>query len=216
LPDGVTPGVVVLVAVPGDRAAHVVHGVAGTRRAIVYLHGLCGNIHAIDGWAKEVSEWGTLIAVQGDRRCPGGSRRKWGPDIGLIDIRIDRALRAVESARGGQLDRDRVALIGYSQGATRAEALVKRFGEKYPWVVAAGTPVEPRVDRLGRASRIAIVGGAKEPRAHMRRGVEALSGAGKQVRFFLLPDATHGVFGPDGPRVINEVFRFLFAEDTPG
>src|SRR5690606_5524564 len=52
LPDGVLVGVAMDVAVPGDSAVRVVHGGAEVRRALVYLHGMCGNPEAMADWHR--------------------------------------------------------------------------------------------------------------------------------------------------------------------
>lgn len=43
----------------------------------------------------------------------------------------------------------------------------------------------------------------------MRAGTEVLAAAGKPVRFFLLPAAKHGEFGPEGNRVVGEMLSWL-------
>jgi hypothetical protein len=54
-----------------------------------------------------------------------------------------------------------------------------------------------------------VLGGERETTGHMRAGTQVLAAAGKPVRFFLLPAAKHGEFGPEGNRVIDELLSWL-------
>jgi pimeloyl-ACP methyl ester carboxylesterase len=154
------------------------------------------------------SRLGTVIALLGDRGCPGG-RFKWGKDIESIEHRVDRALEAVSRARGGKLDAEHPVLFGYSQGAARAEQLAARYSAKYRLVVLGGPPREPKLPHLGGASAVAVLGGERETTGHMRAGAQVLAAAGRPARFFLLPAAKHGEFGPEGDRVVGELLDWL-------
>lgn len=209
LPPGLVPGTPAVVDVPGDRPIHVVHGEPGTRKALVYLHGLCGDVTAMYSWAKMASRYGTVIGMLADQECDVPGRYRWTLYIAGIDARIDRALDVVREQRGGRLETKTLTVIGYSQGASRAAALAQRFPEKYPRVVIAGAPSKPRVTRVGLARVVAVVGGERESTDHMVRGVADLSRAGKKAKFFLLPEAAHGEYGPEGTRVMEEALRFV-------
>lgn len=201
--------------VPGDAALRVVQGSAGTREAIVYLPGLCGDITAIDSWAQAASHHGTLIAVDGDIRCHGSQRFRWSRNIGRIQQRIDRALEIVKRSRKGQLDMRRLTLIGYSQGATRAQALAARFPQRYPRVLLGSSPTEPSERKLSKARAVAVVCGQLEAKGKLRAGVAALHDAGEPVRFLVLPDVGHGHYGPDADRVMGKALDFLFRTAPP-
>ena len=127
LPEGAEPGVLSQVAVPGDRPLYVVHGMPSTRRALVYLHGVCGDVTAVRSWTLPVSRHGTLIALLGDKRCDVPNRYRWDDSTAELDARIDRAVGVVAQARNGLLDSSELAVLGYSQGATRAAVLVRSF-----------------------------------------------------------------------------------------
>ena len=202
------PGIPTWVDVPGDKQALVVQGPADSELAIVYLHGLCGNVRAVESFSAASARVGTVIALLGDRNCPAG-RFKWGKDIDAIGQRIDQALRAVKRARGGKLDIEHPVLFGYSQGAAKAEALVSHYPEKYRLVVLGGPPREPKLPHLGNTTAVVVFGGERETTGHMRAGTQVLAAAGKPVRFFLLPAAKHGEFGPEGNRVVGEMLSWL-------
>jgi len=202
------PGIPTWVDVPGDKPVLVVQGPSESELAIVYLHGLCGNVRAVESFSAASARVGTVIALLGERKCPRG-RFKWGKNIGLIGERIDQALRAVKRARAGKLDIEHPVLFGYSQGAARAEQLVSRYPEKYRLVVLGGPPREPKLPHLGNTAAVVVFGGERETTGHMRAGTEVLAAAGKPARFFLLPAAKHGEFGPEGNRVVGELLRWL-------
>lgn len=212
LPDGVVPGEPVLVPVPNDKQVLVIHAPAGNRQAIVYLPGLCGNVRAVEVWKEAAARSGTLIGLLGDKAC-GGGRYRWGKQLDVIEARIGRALVAAKAARGGALDIEHPILFGYSQGADRAERLAQRHPRKYLRVVLGGSPHEPALNRLGDAQAIAVFGGELETFGHMQAGAEVLAAAGKPARFFLFPRAKHGDFGPDGNRVMGELFSWLSQQE---
>lgn len=209
------PGLPTWVPVAGDKAALVVHGPSHSRLAIVYLHGLCGNVRAVESFSAATTQHGTLLALLGDTACPGG-RFKWGKDLDGLAARIERALVAVRRARGGALDLEQPVLFGYSQGAARVERLVARYPDKYRLVVLGGPPRMPRLPHLGAADAVAVFGGERETTGHMRAGAEVLAAAGRPVRFFLLPAAKHGEFGPEGNRVLGELLSWLLVTGRGG
>lgn len=211
LPDGIVPGESTIVEVPGDRGAFVIHAPATNTRAIIYLHGMCGNVRAVETWKQALAHSGTLIGVMGDKPC-GGGRLRWTKHYDRIQARVEAALRAVKQARGGLLDIAQPVLFGYSQGADRAEALTARFPKRYRLVILGGAPQLPRLAHLSDTSAVAFLAGELEVSGNMRLGAEVLAAAGKPARFFLLPKAKHGEFGPEGPRVMSELFSWLFRD----
>jgi predicted esterase len=208
LPEGLVPGRFENVTLDGERL-RIVHAAAHVERALIYLHGMCGNIEAPAEWAEVVHRYATLIALGADVACDPPGRFKWGLNVHRLHERILAAAASVARLRGGHLDTERMVVMGYSQGATRAAMLTEAHPDRYPWVIAGGIPSKPRVNRIGKAARIAIVGGELEPLEHMHAGVDDLRAAGRTVRFFLLPGAAHGQYGAEGPRVLDAVFRFV-------
>ncbi len=195
------------VRVPGDRSVYVVGAGAPVPRAIVYLHGKCGDPLAFRPWAAAASRHGTLVSIQGDVPCDNG-RRRWSHDLALAQRRIDAALEAVSSARGVRLDARALTAIGYSEGAIRVEQLARRSPDRYPHVILAAGPVAPRATGLERA-RIVVLAGARDRREHLREAADAMAKAGLPVTFMLLPRAAHGDYGPEGERVMDAALEWL-------
>lgn len=215
LPEGVLPGSTVELQVPGDRPLRVVHAGPRERRALVYLPGMCGSTRAMDPWSALASHYGTMIILSADLPCEGRPGTRWPKDVSLIQARIDKALDAVKAARGGLLDTEALALVGYSQGAHRGEGLAARYPERYPYLILGGSPEAPSPANLGRARAVAILGGEREDSSHMQAGEAALRRAGVRSRFFLLPRAPHGDYGPEGRAVLGQVFSWMF-DEAPG
>ena len=125
----------------------VLRGEPRGKARLVFLHGMCG--HAL-GYAQSF-QWsaakkGTLVAPQGDQQCGKGPWAMWSGDIAALDRRIVEAFLAL-----GHADPiDDIALMGYSQGATRAEALARKWPERYTRLVLAG---RARGSRMRAASR---------------------------------------------------------------
>lgn len=199
------------VPVPGDRAAYVLPGESGDPRVIIYLPGMCGDVTAADHFRDAVRSHGTLIAVRGDTACDAPDRFKWRDDPIRIQARIKAAFEQVNAQRQGELSLSTALLFGYSQGAERAERVVAAFPQQYPRVVLGGPPTKASVARLGRASRVAILGGELETTENMRAGAEALSGGGVNCRFFALECAYHGYFGIRAESQLTEVLDWVTA-----
>jgi predicted esterase len=205
-------GTPVIVPVAGDAPAHVVHAPGATRGAIVYLHGRCTDPATdLARLAPVARAHGTIVALQGDEACPGGKGFRWTTDIQAIEPRVERALQAVAAARGGALDTAQITLVGYSEGAARAESLTHAFPVRYPRVALIGAPSAPSAANLGAARGVALLAGQKDRQDLMRTGLLALEHAGKPAKFFELPGAEHGEFGPEGARVVGEALDFLAA-----
>jgi hypothetical protein len=64
-------------------------------------------------------------------------------------------------------------------------------------------------DKLGRALRVAILGGELETTENMRAGAAALSDAGVDCRFFRLECAYHGYFGSSPEQQLSEVLDWV-------
>jgi predicted esterase len=196
------------VVVPGDRPVQVAHGAPGDRRAIVYLHGVCGRVEAFRAWERAAVRHGTVVALLGDAPCDGTGRFSWGPDVARIDARVTAALRAVGEVRGAPLDASDVTVIGYSQGSLRAAALARRFPGRYRRVVIAASPTTPTPDGLQRV-RAALVGGGLDRRQHLFDAARAFRAAGLDASYFELPGAHHGEYGPDAERAMGDVLTWL-------
>lgn len=147
----------------------------------------------------------------GDKPCEGRRVRfRWYRSAELLDVRIRRALEALKAARGGQLESERVTVIGYSQGADRAERLASRFPDRYPRVLLGSPPQAPDIMHFVEGQAIALVAGAREGNDARRDGVEMFREAGLPAVFLSLPEAYHGQYGPEGERVMDEALTWLF------
>lgn len=200
------------VDVPGEaRDPYVVDGNPSVRRPIVYLHGMCGDPKEdLDAWGNIAKQHGTIIAVMGDVACPDKpGRLKWSTDASAIDARIDAAVKSVSEARGLRLEPGEVVVIGESMGAARAELLATKFPDKYTRLVLVGSPQTPSPENLKGVKAVANLAGEKERQSMMKQGTRALESAGTPTRFWELPEATHGNYGPDGERIMNEALGFV-------
>lgn len=202
------------VSMPGDRPLRVALAAPSEDRAIVYLHGMCGAEEGADVWADRATAHGTLITLRADVPCGDRPGYKWPKDAGAIQARIERALTRVGELRGSPMRTEDVWLIGYSQGAHRAERVAAAYPHLYRTLALGGPPTAASPERLRHARHIAVFGGEFEDTSHMVEGYLQLYGAGLDTRFFTLPRAGHGGFGPEGPRVMSEIFSFLAASSA--
>jgi predicted esterase len=196
------------VEVPGDRPVYVLPGNPGDTRLIVYLHGMCGDTTAADYFRGAARAHGTLIALRGDTPC-SGDRFKWRDDPSTIVQRLRAAVERVSVAKQVQLELQGAVLFGYSQGADRAEKLAWQFPKLFQRVVLGGPPMKASPHKLGRAQRVAILGGELETTENMRAGAEALQSAGVTCRFFTLECAYHGYYGTSAETQLGEVLDWV-------
>ncbi len=198
------------VPVSGEAPARVAPADGDSRRAVIYLHGFCSDAGSVPEWAPGVQRHATLIALHGDLGCDGQpGRHRWGNDIRFIDYRIARAIRSVGKNLGRELDVSHVTIVGYSEGAARAESLAWLYPERYRRAVLMSAPEPPVFDRVRRLDRLAVLRGGREYQRTYRQAAEHYDRAGVPSRYWELPGATHGELGPDGARVLREVFDFV-------
>jgi len=196
------------VPMPGDRPLRVVRAASDRARALVYLHGMCGAEDGADAWSDVASSYGTVITLRADVPCGDRPGYKWPQEPAAIQARIERALEIVRQ-RDEHLDTNDVWLIGYSQGAHRAEKLAGAYPHRYRHLALGGPPTAASPERLRHARRIAVLGGELEDTSHMVDGYLALVASRLDAQFFTLPRAGHGTFGPEGRRVMAEVLSYL-------
>ena len=210
LPPEVNPRVPTRVRLPNYRSALVIHGTAETSRAMIYLHGVCGNVDRIKDWGAAAASHVTTIAIYGNKPCPTSATRfSWNQDVDFIHELAQKALARVAETRGGHLDVERVVLFGYSQGASRAERLVERYPAHYPWLILGGPPSPPTFDHLKHTARSAILVGSEEHQDHLRDLAAHLTTLGAPTRFDVFPGVGHGGFGPGSSQVMTATLTWL-------
>ncbi|MFZ5893553.1 MAG: alpha/beta hydrolase [Myxococcota bacterium] len=186
---------------------------------LVFLHGMCGHgLGYAQSFQFSASKYGTLIAPQGDVSC-GGPWSKWSMNLEALDERITRTFRALGH---GEPIND-IVVMGYSQGASRAEALVRKWPQRYTRMVLMGGPSAPSARGLAELRAAVTMAGQRDRQDLMRNGSRTLSAIGVPATFFLIPEATHGAMGPAPERTMNDALSWLFensrstnAEAEPG
>jgi len=202
-------GTIETVDVQGDQDVLVVVG-ENTKRPIVHLHGMCAEGRSdLEAWGSAVSAHGTVIALAGDTPCPGQpGKRTWTTDVLAIDARIGAAIEAVHFHRGVDFDPAELVLVGESMGGARAASLASEFPAKYTRLVIVGSPDAPRARAFASAKGVALLAGELEPQEKMDNGAKALSAAGIRARFWELPGAHHGAYGPSGGALMREAVEY--------
>ena len=195
------------VPVPGDLRVLVLRGEPRQHRfAMVYLHGMCVYPgYYVESFVNAAAARGDLVAVQGDVSCGGDNfLHTWSPDLAALDRRIDAAFVA------GGIDAPReIVLIGYSQGADRAEALAARFPAKYRAVVLIASSSPPSPARLRGVRAGVLMAGTRDSQTNMREGLVALQRAKIPATFIPMPDAWHGHMGSDPEATMARALDFI-------
>jgi pimeloyl-ACP methyl ester carboxylesterase len=199
-------------AVAGDLPVYVVRAADGvaTRRA-VFLTGSCTTpLTYLRAFRAAASEHGGIVALQGDKTCRDGTRR-WSPDTLATSERIDAALRAV-----GIEDATDVTLVGYSQGAERAEWLAHRFPLKYTRFVLMAGPIVPSRARLAEARGVVTIAGFGDVRENMANGARRLRRSAIPAIYMELPGLQHGELSPAAGAIVAKAFDWLDANALAG
>jgi pimeloyl-ACP methyl ester carboxylesterase len=175
---------------------------------LVFLHGMCG--HAL-GYAQSfqfsAAKQGLLIAPQGDRRCGKGPWAMWSSDLEALDARIMATFRAL-----GEKEPIRdVLIMGYSQGATRAEALARQWPERYTRLISLGAPRAASARGLEHLRGAVMMAGELDRQDQMKAGMRALRAAGVPVTFIEIPGARHGAMGKNPEQTMGTALDWLAA-----
>lgn len=173
---------------------------------LVFLHGMCGHgLGYAQSFQFSAAKYGTLIAPQGDVPCGNGPWAKWSANLDALDARIQRTFRELGFA---EPIRD-IVVIGYSQGATRAEALARRWPERYTRLILMGAPKTPSPRGLSVRAAVTMAG-ERDRQDLMKAGARALAAAGIPTTYVMIPEATHGAMGPMPERTMGEALEWLF------
>jgi pimeloyl-ACP methyl ester carboxylesterase len=193
------------VPVPGDLPAFVVRGREHGRK-MLFLPGMC--VHPggyIEAFEHTAAARGDLVTLQGDRSCGGdGFARMWSPDLASMERRIEGAF--VAARVGGARD---VIVIGYSQGAERAERLVARYPDRYAAAILIASPTPPEPRDLAGLAAVVTMAGTLDVQASMRAAVPRLNRAGIASEFVALPGARHGQMGEHPEDTMAEALDFV-------
>jgi predicted esterase len=179
---------------------------------LVFLHGMCGHgLGYAQAFQFSAAKYGTLIAPQGDVSC-GGPWSKWSMNLDALDARITSTFRAL----GHPEPIEDITVLGYSQGASRAEALARKWPKRYTRLVVMGGPTAVRGRGLGELRAAVSMAGERDRKDLMRASAESLLAAGVPATFRVIPEATHGAMGPVPERTMGEALEWLYANSKEG
>jgi predicted esterase len=174
---------------------------------IVFLHGMCGHgLGYAQAFQFSAARKGTLIAPQGDVLCGKGPWAKWSKDLDALDARIESTFRAL--GLNGPLED--VLVVGYSQGATRAEALARKWPERYSRLILMGAPQAASPRGLEHLRGAVLMAGELDRKDLMQAGTQSLKRAGIPASFRVIPEARHGAMGPEPEKTMGEALDWLW------
>lgn len=178
---------------------------------LVFLHGMCGHgLGYAQAFQRAAAQHGTLIAPQGDVSC-GGPWAKWSGDLVDLDRRIAEAF-----ASTGRTDPlSGIWVLGMSQGATRAEALARRWPERYTHLVAMAGPSAVSPNGLKQLGAAVLMAGDRDRRDLMQQSERSLRAAGVPSLFLLIPEAPHGSMGREPEITMGTALKYLSEHPRP-
>ncbi len=198
-------------AIDDDLPAFVIRPAPNTPPSrTVFLTGSCTTpVTYLEPLRHAAAAHGGIVALQGDTPCRDGSRR-WSPDTIGTAARIDAALRAA-----GFDDLTDITLVGYSQGAERAEWLAHRFPAKYTRFILMAGPILPSHARFSEAHGVVTLAGYGDVRENMANGAKRLRRAAIPALYMELPGVEHGQLAPGANEVVGLAFDWLDANARP-
>jgi dienelactone hydrolase len=185
---------------PGQMLVGELYRPSGEGRfpAVVLLHGCDGRLSAA-GEQREAQKLMALgyavLAV--DSFGPRGVRHRCAEEFGVPVDRVMDAYGALQYlANRADIDPDRVAVMGYSQGGITAISAVTRGGVEtlFERHFKAAVAYYPGCDNTEVAAPTLILIGALDewtPTRNCREMIARQSGAGAAVELFVYPDAYH-------------------------
>jgi predicted esterase len=178
---------------------------------LVFLHGMCGDgLGYAQSFQNAAARRGTLIAPQADVACDGGGAR-WSKHLDALDARITQAFRALGHAEPIA----DIVIIGYSQGATRAESLARKFPDRYTRLILMGGPYAANASGLETLRGALAMAGERDRLDLMQTSARVLKAAGVPATFLVIPEATHGSMGPHPEKTMDEAFAWLWENQRP-
>ena len=187
---------------------YVMRGGAPGKGRIVFLHGMCG--HAL-GYAQSfqysAARHGRIVAPQGDAVCGKGPWAKWSNDLAALHERIESAFVAI----GDQPPIDDICVMGYSQGATRAVELARKYPDRYSRLISIGAPGVAQPRGLSHLKAALMMAGERDRQDQMQTSARRLAAAGIRSEFQQIPDATHGSMGSRPEQTMSAALDWVFA-----
>jgi pimeloyl-ACP methyl ester carboxylesterase len=193
-------------------ATFVMRGGRPAPGRIVFLHGMCGHAHGYaQSFQYSAARYGSLVAPQADVVCGKGPWAKWSADTDALDARITSAFKSL----GHQEPIDDVLVIGYSQGATRAEALARKWPERYTRLILMGAPTATQAHGLKHLRATVMMAGERDRQDLMKQSARALTASSIPSTFIMIPEATHGAMGPTPEKTMQEALDWVFRNSRP-
>lgn len=195
---------------PGETpATYVLRGTALGKGRIVFLHGMCG--HAL-GYAQSfqfsAAKHGRIVAPQADVVCGKGPFASWSQNLPALHARIEAAFIAL----GDEPPINDISVIGYSQGATRAEALAREYPDRYSRLISIGAPGLAQPRGLSHLKAALMMAGERDRQDLMQASAQRLKAAGIRSDFQQIPQATHGSMGSQPELTMARALEWVFAK----
>lgn len=179
---------------------------------LVFLHGMCGHgLGYAQSFQRSAAKRGTLIAPQADVPCGDGPWARWSKDIAALHRRITVTFRELGHAE----PLEDVIVIGYSQGATRAESLAREYPAVYTRLVLMGGPYAAKAAGLETLRGAVAMAGDRDRLDLMKASARTLAAAGVPATFLLIPEATHGSMGSRPETTMDEMLTWLGEHQRP-
>ena len=101
--------------------------------------------------------------------------------------------------------------MGYSQGASRAEAMAAKWPERYTRLVFIAAPTVASPRGLSSLRAAVMMAGERDRQDLMKAGMRADARGAVPSTFMVIPEATHGSMGPTPEKTMGAALDWLWA-----
>ncbi len=160
---------------------------------VVMLHGMCAlPEYECGAFRAGTTHMAWLLCPAGPTPCQGGGAMWSGPDSRLREV-VRRAIEALRH-RHPSASAERLALVGYSLGASAAQRLVarERAGFARIMFLNSGTVTYAEPLRQAGVTRVALVAGDRDmSTSKLKASARRLREGKMSARFFSLENTGH-------------------------
>lgn len=191
-------------------------GPAACRPVVVWLHGYGSNGFMHEGFQSLADAGAILLGINGTEMLDSHTSFRWSSNgFEQTHVAVQKQLDAL--AKKACIDRKRVYLMGFSQGALHGGALLAQHPDAYAGALLmspGGRQPNPTTSKA-RGKRVVVINGEQEGPGNLQRAeaFRTLFGSGNEVQS-RVHDGEHE-FPDDWQRSLPAALRWMMESGAP-